>query len=365
MKKVVKPHRSTVPIIEPRPITAMSEDELVALFKGKGEPAFRATQLREFIYRKGIAGYDEVTNLSKALRKEVNEVAPLYQLGLVERSEGDDATKWLWRAADGATVESVQIRVPGRTTSCLSSQVGCAMGCVFCATGLSGFQRHLACHEIVEQYLQMWGRSKKGSSHVVFMGMGEPLHNYDEVMGAVRDLNAPPPRGCGIGARRITISTVGIVPGIERLAAEELQLELAVSLHAPDDETRAKLIPAAKRYRIREIMKAVNTYMRKTRRMVTFEYVLLAGVNDSKEQAGELVGLLQELPCKVNLIPYNAVEDTDFQKPALEAQQQFKAALARAHIPVTIRYSKGRNIDAACGQLRRRAESQEHQPVAE
>ncbi|HEY3322284.1 MAG TPA: 23S rRNA (adenine(2503)-C(2))-methyltransferase RlmN [Planctomycetota bacterium] len=337
----------------------MTSQELAELFKRIGEPAFRATQLQEFVFRRGVSSYDQVTNLSKVLRQRLAAEAPLYELEMVTTSSGDDATKWLWRAADGATIESVQIRVPDRLTSCLSSQVGCAMGCAFCATGLSGFERHLKAHEILEQYLQMWGRSGEHSTNVVFMGMGEPLHNYDEVMKAVRALNTPPPSGVGIGARRITISTVGIVPGIRKLADEKLQLELAISLHAPDDETRQKLIPVSKRYRIAEVMDAVEEYSQKTRRMVTYEYVLLAGVNDSSEQARELVGLLQTHPCKVNLIPFNPVSGVDFQRPTIQAQERFKEVLEKAHITTTIRYSKGKAVDAACGQLRRRVANRE------
>jgi 23S rRNA (adenine2503-C2)-methyltransferase len=342
-----------------RTIVSLSEDETAALFKSLGEPAFRATQLREFVFRRGVASYDGVTNLSKVLRAKLAEIAPLYELEMAGQSEGDDATKWLWKARDGALIESVQIRTPDRVTSCLSSQVGCAMGCVFCATGLSGFERHLSHGEIIEQYLQMWARSGVHSSHVVFMGMGEPFHNYDQVMQAVRILNSPSPKGAGIGARRITISTVGIVPGILKLADEKLQIELAISLHAPDEETRRKLIPVAKRYPIREIMKAVEEFSRKTRRIVTYEYVLLAGVNDSTQQAGELVGLLQSHPCKVNLIPFNPVSETEYERPSIEAQERFQSILEKAHIPVTIRYSKGRKVDAACGQLRRHAAQQQ------
>jgi 23S rRNA (adenine2503-C2)-methyltransferase len=277
----------------------------------------------------------------------------MFDLAPAGTSEGDDATKWLWKASDGALIESVQIRTPDRVTSCLSSQVGCAMGCVFCATGLSGFERHLKAHEIVEQFLQMRALSGVASSHVVYMGMGEPLHNYDAVLESVRLLNNPVPKGVGIGARRITISTVGIAPGIRKLADEKRQIELAISLHAPDEETRVRLIPASKRYPIREIMDAVEEYSQKTRRIVTYEYVLLAGVNDKPEQAGELVALLQTHPCKVNLIPFNPVEGTEFQRPSIQAQERFKNILERAHISTTIRYSKGRKVDAACGQLRR------------
>jgi len=338
----------------PKPVSAISHEELVELFKKWGEPGFRAAQLREFMLRKGVASYDDVTNLSKILRERLKKIAPLYELEPAGSSEGDDATKWLWRAADGALIESVQIRTPDRHTSCLSSQVGCAMGCTFCATGLSGFERHLQAHEILEQYLQMWGRSKTYSTHVVYMGMGEPLHNYDAVLESIRMLNLPPPKGVGIGARRITISTVGIAPGIRRLADEKLQIELAVSLHAPDEETRRKLIPVSKRYPISEVMDAVEEFSRKARRIVTYEYVLLAGVNDSPEQAGELVGLLQTHPCKCNLIPFNPVDESGYKRPTLQAQERFKDILDRAHIPTTIRYSKGKKVDAACGQLRRR-----------
>ncbi len=355
MKKTIAAAVSARPL----PVTALTEDQTVTLFKKHGEPAFRATQLREFVFRRGVESYDGVTNISKALREKLKVDAPLYELEPEGSSEGDDATKWLWKAADGALIESVQIRTPDRATTCLSSQVGCAMGCVFCATGLSGFERHLKAHEIVEQFLQMRARSGIASTHIVYMGMGEPLHNYDEVLTSVRLLNDPPPKGVGIGARKITISTVGIAPGIRKLAGEHRQIELAVSLHAPDEETRIKLIPASKRYPIKEIMNAVEEYSEKTRRIVTYEYVLLAGVNDHAEQAGELVALLQTHPCKVNLIPFNPVDDSGFQRPSIDAQERFKNILDRAHIPTTIRFSKGKKVDAACGQLRRRVLAQE------
>lgn len=337
----------------PRPVTALSEAELRTLFESMKEPVFRSKQVREFLFAKGAPSYDVMTSLSKSLREKLSAAAPLYELKLAKKSDGDDATKWLWKCADGALVESVQIRVPERLTSCLSSQVGCAMGCVFCATGLSGFERHLKSHEILEQYLQMWAQSGLRSSHVVFMGMGEPLHNYDEVMATVRALNAPTPTGVGIAARRITISTVGIAPGIRRLADEKLQIELAISLHAPDEATRQKLIPVSKRYPIAEVMDAVEEFSAKTRRMVTYEYVLLAGVNDSVAQANQLARLLRTHPCKANLIPFNPVSDSGYDRPAIEAQEAFKEVLDRANIPTTIRFSKGRRVDAACGQLRR------------
>ena len=370
----VKPVKPTTPVTpvstqpqpagRPLPVTALSEDQLAALFKTHKEPAFRATQLREFVFRRGVESYEGVTNLSKALREKLKVEVPMYELESAGKSDGDDATKWLWKASDGALIESVQIRTPDRATSCLSSQVGCAMGCVFCATGLSGFERHLKAHEIVEQFLQMRTKSGVASTHIVYMGMGEPLHNYDEVLASVRMLNDPSPKGAGIGARKITISTVGIVPGIRKLANEQRQIELAVSLHAPDEETRVKLIPAAKRYPIKEIMDAVVEYSEKARRIVTYEYVLLAGVNDHAEQAGELVELLQTHPCKVNLIPFNPVTDSGFQRPSIDAQERFKSILDRAHIPVTIRFSKGKRVDAACGQLRRRVLGMEPQSEA-
>jgi len=211
---------------------------------------------------------------------------------------------------------------------------------------------------MLEQFLQMWGRSGERSSHVVFMGMGEPLLNYEQVLSAVRALNSPPPDGCGIAARRITISTVGIAPGMRRLAGEEMQLELAVSLHAPDDRTRRELIPAARRYSIAEVMSAAREFSRRTGRLVTYEYVLLAGVNDSQAQARRLAALLRDHPCKVNLIPFNAVQDAAFERPGQEAQEGFRRVLAESGVAVTIRYSKGGRIAAACGQLRRRQQEQ-------
>ena len=228
------------------------------------------------------------------------------------------------------------------------------MQCAFCATGLGGFERQLYTHEMVEQYLQMRARSGLHSTHVVFMGMGEPLLNYDAVLRAVRQLNQPPPNGAGIAARRITLSTVGIVPGMLRLAREKLQLEWAVSLHAPDEATREKLIPAAKRHSLREIMLAAEEYSKVTHRIVTYEYVLLAGINDAPQQARELARLLQTHPCKVNLIPFNPVAGLEFQRPALAAQRSFKRILDEARISTTIRYSKGCKVAAACGQLRAR-----------
>jgi 23S rRNA (adenine2503-C2)-methyltransferase len=336
----------------------MTGEELAKLLGSWGQPAFRARQIREFLFRKGVAGYEQMTSLPKALRTRLAAEAPLYELEPVGAQTGDEAAKWLWKARDGELLESVQIRAPGRLTSCLSSQVGCPIGCVFCATGRSGFERNLQAHEMLEQFLRMWGGSGERSSHVVFMGMGEPLLNYEQVLAAVRALNAPLPEGCGIAARRITLSTVGIAPGIRRLAGEELQLELAVSLHAPDDQTRRKLIPAARRHSIAEVMSAAREFSRRTGRLVTYEYVLLANVNDSPAQARQLAALLRDHPCKVNLIPFNHVQDAAFERPGQEAQERFRKTLAQSGVAVTIRCSKGGRIAAACGQLRRRQQGQ-------
>jgi 23S rRNA (adenine2503-C2)-methyltransferase len=295
-----------------------------------------------------------MTNLSKALRARLALELPLYELRQVRSVAGEETVKWLWEARDGARIESVRILAPDRITHCLSSEVGCAQGCRFCATGLGGYERPLAAHEILEQHLQMSARSEARATHVVFMGMGEPLRNYEQVLAAARRLNAPPPEGCGVGARRITVSTVGLVSGILRLAEEKLQLELAVSLHAPDDATRERLVPSARGRGLGEILRAAREFSRRTGRLVSYEYVLLAGVNDSPAQARALGALLREQPCKVNLIPFNPVEGAEFERPAAEEVERFRSELEAAGVSVTVRVSKGQGVEAACGQLRRR-----------
>lgn len=356
----------------------LPEEDAARLLAEYGEPAFRARQLREWLFVRGVSDYEEMTSLPRELRRRLSEFAPPpFPLAAAEARRGRDTRKYLWRAGDGALVESVLIKNGARLTACLSTEVGCAMGCVFCATGRSGFRRRLSRWEILAQYLLMRlpaeattgagqateaAREKKRgkgtgaarrAERVVFMGMGEPLHNYEETVGAARLLNSPPV-GSGLAARRITVSTVGHPDKIRALAGETPHLELAISLHAADDKTRAKLVPTAARWKIADLTAAAREYFRQTGRVVTFEYVLIAGVNDFPADAKKVAKLLRGGPWKVNLVPFNPVEGLAFRRPNLAARQTFSRVLTNAGVPVTIRLSKGRDVDAACGQLRGR-----------
>ena len=268
--------------------------------------------------------------------------------------EGDPAgtRKLLVGLADGEEVEAVLIPAADRRTVCVSSQVGCRFNCAFCASGKLGFRRNLDAGEIVGQVVLAARAYGARPSHVVFMGIGEPLDNYDAVLRAVRILNDP--EGLGIGARRITISTCGIIPGIQRLAGENLQVELSVSLHAAHAPTRDQLMPVNRLHPLAELIDACAAYVRATRRIITFEYTLIRGVNDGREHAEALAGLLRALPCRVNLIPLSAVAEFDGAAPAPGAAAMFIEVLDRAGINATARASKGANLDAACGQLRLR-----------
>jgi 23S rRNA (adenine2503-C2)-methyltransferase len=269
-----------------------------------------------------------------------------------QRSARDGTTKSLWRLPDGLTVEGVGLPEGPRISACVSVQVGCAMGCAFCATGRGGFVRDLTTGEIVDQVLRV--RAALGRvSNVVVMGQGEPFRNYDNVLPAMRLMNAP--GGLGIGARRITVSTCGVVPGIERLAGEPEQFGLAVSLHSARQEVRDRLMPAAGRWSLPQLKKACATYSRRTGRRVTFEYALMGGVNDSPEDLDALIAFLRKLPAMVNLIPVNPVEGSGFTKPAREVAKHFRRALMDAGIEASIRVERGADIDAACGQLKARS----------
>ncbi|MCS6861741.1 MAG: 23S rRNA (adenine(2503)-C(2))-methyltransferase RlmN, partial [Abditibacteriales bacterium] len=263
----------------------------------------------------------------------------------------DGTVKLLLKLRDGETIETVGLPYDDRLSCCVSSQVGCPMRCAFCATGLSGYTRNLTAGEIVEQVLTVNDILAARVNHVVFMGMGEPLLNVDNVLKAVRLLN----KEVGIAMRQLTVSTVGIVPGIRRLADEKLQLTLAVSLHAPTDDLRAQLIPTMRKWGVQDIIAACRQYVATTGRRVTFEYVLLAGVNDHPAQARALARLLRGLICHVNLIPFNPVAEVDHRAPTPERVRAFREVLERAGISVTQRVQRGADIDAACGQLRRKA----------
>jgi len=331
------------------------------------EPSYRAPQLLQWLYAQRAAHWDEMTNLPKSLRQRLAETYTLSWPELAKRQGANDATqKFLWRLADGALIESVLIPASpslygepdDRRTLCVSTQVGCAYGCKFCASGLDGWKRNLGIEEIVNQFLAV-ERSQAGGgarliSNLVIMGMGEPLANYDNLLAALRILNAP--WGGAIGARKITISTSGLAPQIRRLAGEPQQFRLAVSLHGATDETRSRVMPINKKYPLKELAAACAFYQEKKGRMITLEYILIAGVNDGLEQVPPLAKLALNLRAKVNLIPYNPVEGLPWVRPEEPAQEAFLAALERHKVPATLRREKGGEIDAACGQLRLKTE---------
>lgn len=319
-----------------------------------GEPAYRARQIMEWIYQRGVDQFSEMTNLPLALRKRLAEVAVIGRVHpKIHQQSADGTRKFLFELADGVTVESVLIPEGDRLTACISSQAGCGIGCSFCATAFGGLIRNLTAGEIIDQLIRVQQEADKRISNVVLMGMGEPLANYRAVLRAVRTMVHP--QGLGIGQRHITISTSGIVPGIRRLAAENLQVVLAVSLHAPTDELRDQLVPINRKYPIALLLDACREYIAQTGRRITFEYVLIRNVNDSIGMAQKLVKRLESMHCHVNLIPLNPVAETGFERPDAQQVQAFAEEVRQAGIPVTVRKEKGSDIDAACGQLRRQS----------
>ena len=317
------------------------------------EPPYRVTQILPWVYERGVASYAEMTNLSKSLRARLEAELPLFASTVVARQESTDGTrKLLLRWPDGATSECVLIPEGERRTACISTQVGCPVGCVFCASGLDGLQRQLTAGEIVEQAMrvrQLCGATGR-LSNVVFMGLGEPLANYEATVQALRTINAA--WGMGIGARKITVSTVGLPQPMRRLAEEGLQITLALSLHAPSDELRQQIIPWAKRVTIEALIEASNYYFERTGREVTIEYVLLGDLNDTEPQARRLAGLARKMRSNVNLIVYNPVAGLPYRRPAEAAAERFLAVLRSRSVNAHLRRSRGVDIDAACGQLR-------------
>jgi 23S rRNA (adenine2503-C2)-methyltransferase len=378
-------------------IKSQSQDELAAQFAAWGEPSYRVPQLLKWLYVHRVTEWEAMTNLPKALREKLRITYSLQALELVRKQGAHDTTqKFLWRLADHSLIESVLIPAnpalygepSDRHTLCVSTQVGCAYGCKFCASGLDGWKRNLGVEEIVEQVLaierlQGEGRSEKGegrsvkgevaeTSHValrtshfinnlVIMGMGEPLANYENLLKALKILNAP--WGVGIGARKITVSTSGLVPEIRRLADEPHQFRLAISLHGATDEVRNRIMPVNRKYPLKELIGACEYYRQKRERVITFEYILIAGVNDGLDQVAPLAQLTRRLKAKVNLIPYNPVEGLPWERPNEQAQDDFLAALKQRGVTATLRREKGRDIDAACGQLRLKTERELAKPT--
>jgi 23S rRNA (adenine2503-C2)-methyltransferase len=406
----------------PADIKSLTQEELQAQFQAWGQPAYRAGQLLEWLYGRRVVDWDAMTNLPRALRDRLRAEFTLHTLALVRKQgAGDTTQKFLWRLPDHALIESVLIPAnpalygepSDRHTLCVSTQVGCAYGCKFCASGLDGWKRNLGVEEIVEQVLavERWNDREQSKVHspkstvsgeaiaqdaarnvsesststtdedehehtgqdpappprsafrvprlvnnLVIMGMGEPLANYDHLLKALRLLNAP--WGGGIGARKITISTSGLSPQIRKLAEEPLQVRLAISLHGATDATRDRLMPVNRKYPLSELIRACECYLEKKGRMLTFEYLLIAGVNDGADQVEPLAALARRLKAKVNLIPYNPVDGLPWQRPSDAAQEAFLAALEKRKVPATLRREKGSDIAAACGQLRLKTEQE-------
>lgn len=330
-------------------------EELQALCKEAGQPAFRGTQLWQWVQVRGATDWARMGNLPRALKDKLAEThTPEPAKTLKESGEPGGTRKWLVGLGDGESVETVLIPARDRNTVCVSTQVGCKMACAFCASGKCGYARNLSAGEIVAQVQLVAAALGKRPDNVVYMGMGEPFDNYDEVLKSVRLLNHPD--GLNIGARRITLSTSGVVPGIRRLAGEGIQVELSVSLHAANPELRRKLMPVENKYPMDELLEACADYTVRTKRHITFEYTLIQGVNDSLRAAEELAGRLRRFPCRVNLIPLSPVEEFAGEAPSREAMEAFLRALEKRGVEGTLRDSKGKGVDAACGQLRRRSQ---------
>lgn len=331
-------------------IKSLDEEELTAAVKAMGEPAFRGKQIFTWLH-KGVASFDEMTNLSKALREKLKEryyiTVPRVERKLVSAIDG--TIKYLWRLEDGNCIETVLMKYRHRNSVCISTEVGCKMGCVFCASTQAGFVRRLAPSEILDQVLFTQIDSGETISNIVLMGIGEPLDNYDNVLKFLKLVNHPD--GMNIGMRHISLSTCGLVEQIDRLAQSDLQLTLSVSLHAPDDETRSKLLPINRSTGVRQLIDACHAYFKKTGRRISFEYALIDGVNDSDRQADLLAAHLKGMPGHVNLIGLNDIKESPL-KPS-KRMSAFQKRLESHGISATVRRKLGSDIDAACGQLRR------------
>jgi 23S rRNA (adenine2503-C2)-methyltransferase len=335
-------------------LSGKSLSEIEDFVKSLDLPSFRAKQIHSWIYDKYATSFEEMTDLSAPLRKLLSKKARVQLLKIAHLQVSNDGTrKYLFELPDGQKVESVLMSFADRKnhSACVSSQVGCAVGCTFCATGYLGFKRNLTSQEIVDQILSIERESQKRVSNVVFMGQGEPLLNTEEVIMAIRSIIG----SAQIGGRHITVSTSGIIPGIKRLAQEKLPITLALSLHSPDTSIRRQIVPIEKKYPLSSLIPALKEYYAITKRRVTIEYVLLAGVTDSPQQARELSELVRDLHCNVNLIPFNPTVDEHgrvlYKRPNRQAQQEFKRIVQRSGRTVTIRLERGTDIDAACGQL--------------
>jgi 23S rRNA (adenine2503-C2)-methyltransferase len=349
------PSEASPPAVRPA-VLERSPDELRAWFAARGQPAMRVKQVRGGILARRAESFEQMTDLPRTLRAELAaEFEPLGSRVSRHLVSLDGTHKLLLDLADGKQLECVLIQEENRRTACVSTQVGCGMGCVFCASGLNGLERNLSAGEILEQLVRVRNLTAPGErlTHVVVMGMGEPLANLDNLLAALE--TAGDPDGLGIGARHVTISTVGLPAKIRRLADLGKQYHLAVSLHAPNDALRNQIVPTNEAVGIRDVLDAADYFFRTTGRQVTFEYILLGGLNDTVSHGRELGRLLHGRKAHVNLIPWNAVEGLPFREPTPEGRTAFIEALRKSGVSVTVRKRRGADIDAACGQLRRRA----------
>lgn len=342
------------------PITSLTREEVARQLAEAGQPAFRGGQLLDWVYRKRVRSFEAMSNLPSDLRTFLAGQFSLGTIETVRRLGSHDTTqKFLFRLSDGQLIETVLIpaspalygEASDRRTLCISTQVGCAYGCKFCASGLDGWKRNLRAGEIVEQILRVEESGGETVNNIVFMGMGEPLANYDQLLRAIGIINAP--WGIGLGARHITVSTSGLAPQIRQLAEQPLQIRLAVSLHGATDEVRARIMPVNRKYPLAVLMDACRYYHSRKKQKLTFEYILIDGVNDTEEQARALARWAGDLEAKVNLIPYNTVEGLAWTRPPVARQEAFQNLLNSRGVSATLRREKGHDIDAACGQLRR------------
>ncbi len=334
-------------------IKSLTLEELTEAIRQMGDKPFRAKQIYQWLHQKLVTDFDEMSNLSKSLREKLKEQFTLTALypADVKISQIDGTRKYLFRLEDGNVIESVWMQYHHGNSVCISSQVGCRMGCRFCASTLDGLERNLTTAEMLDQIYRIQTLTGERVSNIVIMGSGEPLDNYDNVIRFLRMISDE--NGLNISQRNITLSTCGIVPNILRLAEENIQITLALSLHAPNDEVRKTLMPIANRYSLKEILPACQTYFEKTGRRLTFEYSLVSGVNDNLDEAKALTSLLKNMHGHVNLIPVNPIKERDYRQSDRKAIEAFKSYLEKNGINVTVRREMGRDINGACGQLRK------------
>ncbi|MGN0158139.1 MAG: 23S rRNA (adenine(2503)-C(2))-methyltransferase RlmN [Brotaphodocola sp.] len=339
--------------MEKKDIKSLYLPELEQEIKEMGDKAFRAKQIYQWLHEKLVTDFDEMSNLSKGLREQLKERFTLTALKAVDVkiSKIDGTRKYLFRLADGNVIESVWMQYHHGNSVCISSQVGCRMGCRFCASTLDGLERNLTASEMLDQIYRIQMHTGERVSNIVIMGSGEPMDNYEQVVRFIRMISDP--NGLNISQRNITVSTCGLVPGIRRLTEENLQITLALSLHAPNDEVRKTLMPVANRFALKDVLAACYDYYEKTGRRLTFEYSLVSGVNDNLQEAKALTALLKDMHGHVNLIPVNPIKERDYVQSSQKAIQEFKHYLENHGINATVRREMGRDIHGACGQLRK------------